>query len=70
VFGGDSHRAHQVAMQIEAGHVPVNGATVQNEAQAWQWNGKNPRGKPVRDGLCVWVLCVFVIGVTFRWREV
>ncbi|MEY2478006.1 MAG: hypothetical protein QOG87_3321 [Actinomycetota bacterium] len=41
VFGGDSHRALQVAMQIEAGHVHVNGATVQNEAQAPYGGMKN-----------------------------
>lgn len=34
VFGKDSTRALQVALQIDAGHVHVNGATVQNEAQA------------------------------------
>jgi acyl-CoA reductase-like NAD-dependent aldehyde dehydrogenase len=41
VFGHDSHRALQVAMQIDAGHVHVNGATVQNEAQAPYGGMKN-----------------------------
>jgi acyl-CoA reductase-like NAD-dependent aldehyde dehydrogenase len=41
VFGHDSHRAMHVAMQIEAGHVHVNGATVQNEAQAPYGGVKN-----------------------------
>jgi len=34
VFGRDAHRAFNVARQIDAGHVHVNGATVQNEPQA------------------------------------
>ena len=34
VFGADSTRALQIAMRIQAGHVHVNGSTVQNEAQA------------------------------------
>jgi len=41
VFGHDTHRAMQVAMAIEAGHVHVNGATVQNEAQAPYGGMKN-----------------------------
>lgn len=34
VHGGDVKRAMDVALQIEAGHVHVNGATVQNDAAA------------------------------------
>jgi acyl-CoA reductase-like NAD-dependent aldehyde dehydrogenase len=34
VFGRDTTRALQVANRIQAGHVHVNGSTVQNEAQA------------------------------------
>jgi len=41
VFGADSSRALQVAMRIQAGHVHVNGATVQNEAQAPYGGMKN-----------------------------
>jgi len=41
VFGRDTHRAYQVALQIEAGHVHVNGATVQNDAQAPYGGMKN-----------------------------
>jgi acyl-CoA reductase-like NAD-dependent aldehyde dehydrogenase len=41
VFGRDTHRALQVAMRIEAGHCHVNGATVQNEAQAPYGGMKN-----------------------------
>jgi acyl-CoA reductase-like NAD-dependent aldehyde dehydrogenase len=41
VFGKDSTRALQVAMRIQAGHVHVNGATVQNEAQAPYGGMKN-----------------------------
>ena len=41
VFGRDTHRALQVAMRIDAGHVHVNGATVQNEAQAPYGGMKN-----------------------------
>jgi len=41
VFGRDTHRAYQVALRIEAGHVHVNGATVQNEAQAPYGGMKN-----------------------------
>jgi acyl-CoA reductase-like NAD-dependent aldehyde dehydrogenase len=41
VFGRDAHRALQVAMRIDAGCVHVNGATVQNEAQAPYGGTKN-----------------------------
>ncbi|MDP3676821.1 MAG: aldehyde dehydrogenase [Novosphingobium sp.] len=41
VFGRDAHRAFNVARQIEAGHVHVNGATVQNEPQAPYGGMKN-----------------------------
>ncbi len=41
VFGRDSTRALQVALRIDAGHVHVNGATVQNEAQAPYGGMKN-----------------------------
>jgi acyl-CoA reductase-like NAD-dependent aldehyde dehydrogenase len=41
VFGHDTHRAYQVALRIEAGHVHVNGATVQNDAQAPYGGMKN-----------------------------
>jgi acyl-CoA reductase-like NAD-dependent aldehyde dehydrogenase len=41
VFGADSTRALQVAMRIQAGHVHVNGATVQNDAQAPYGGTKN-----------------------------
>jgi acyl-CoA reductase-like NAD-dependent aldehyde dehydrogenase len=41
VFGRDAQRALQVAMRIDAGHVHVNGATVQNEAQAPYGGMKN-----------------------------
>jgi salicylaldehyde dehydrogenase len=41
VFGRDAHRALQVAMRIDAGCVHVNGATVQNEAQAPYGGMKN-----------------------------
>jgi acyl-CoA reductase-like NAD-dependent aldehyde dehydrogenase len=41
VFGRDTHRALGVAMRIDAGHVHVNGATVQNEAQAPYGGMKN-----------------------------
>lgn len=34
IFGRDTTRALQAALRIKAGHVHVNGATVQNEAQA------------------------------------
>jgi acyl-CoA reductase-like NAD-dependent aldehyde dehydrogenase len=41
VFGRDAHRALNVARQIDAGHVHVNGATVQNEPQAPYGGMKN-----------------------------
>jgi salicylaldehyde dehydrogenase len=41
VFGRDTHRALQVAMQIDCGSVHVNGSTVQNEAQAPYGGMKN-----------------------------
>lgn len=41
VFGRDTQRAYGVALRIEAGHVHVNGATVQNEAQAPYGGMKN-----------------------------
>lgn len=41
VFGRDAHRALTVARCIDAGHVHVNGATVQNEPQAPYGGMKN-----------------------------
>jgi len=41
VFGRDAHRALNVALRIDAGHVHVNGATVQNEPQAPYGGMKN-----------------------------
>jgi acyl-CoA reductase-like NAD-dependent aldehyde dehydrogenase len=41
VFGRDSQRAFEVARRIDAGHVHVNGATVQNEPQAPYGGMKN-----------------------------
>lgn len=41
VFGRDTHRALQAALQINAGICHVNGATVQNEAQAPYGGTKN-----------------------------
>jgi acyl-CoA reductase-like NAD-dependent aldehyde dehydrogenase len=52
VFGGDSTRALQVAMRIQAGHVHVNGATVQNEAQA-PYGGVKASGYGRFDGRAV-----------------
>ena len=52
VFGGDSTRALQVAMRIQAGHVHVNGATVQNEAQA-PYGGMKASGYGRFDGRAV-----------------
>ncbi|RWZ59494.1 aldehyde dehydrogenase [Labedella populi] len=52
VFGKDSHRALQVAMRIDAGHVHVNGATVQNEAQA-PYGGTKASGFGRFDGRAV-----------------
>ena len=47
VFGADSTRALQIAMRIEAGHVHVNGSTVQNEAQALR-RDEGKRLRPLR----------------------
>ena len=52
VFGADSTRALQVAMRIQAGHVHVNGATVQNEAQA-PYGGMKASGYGRFDGRAV-----------------
>jgi acyl-CoA reductase-like NAD-dependent aldehyde dehydrogenase len=52
VFGRDTHRAFQVASQIDAGHVHVNGATVQNEAQA-PYGGMKASGYGRFDGRAV-----------------
>lgn len=41
VFGRDAHRAMQVGLRIESGHVHINGSTVQNEAQAPYGGMKN-----------------------------
>jgi acyl-CoA reductase-like NAD-dependent aldehyde dehydrogenase len=52
VFGADSTRALQVAMRIQAGHVHVNGSTVQNEAQA-PYGGMKASGYGRFDGRAV-----------------
>ncbi|MGA1838119.1 aldehyde dehydrogenase [Herbiconiux sp. 11R-BC] len=52
VFGKDSSRAFQVALRIQAGHVHVNGATVQNEAQA-PYGGTKASGYGRFDGRAV-----------------
>ena len=52
VFGSDTTRALQVAMRIQAGHVHVNGATVQNEAQA-PYGGMKASGYGRFDGRAV-----------------
>ncbi|MDF2506178.1 MAG: aldehyde dehydrogenase [Microbacterium sp.] len=52
VFGKDSSRAYQVATRIQAGHVHVNGATVQNEAQA-PYGGMKASGYGRFDGRAV-----------------
>ncbi|GFZ98418.1 salicylaldehyde dehydrogenase [Nesterenkonia alkaliphila] len=52
VFGRDSTRALNVAMRIQAGHVHVNGATVQNEAQA-PYGGTKASGFGRFDGRAV-----------------
>jgi acyl-CoA reductase-like NAD-dependent aldehyde dehydrogenase len=52
VFGADSTRALQVAMRIQAGHVHVNGTTVQNEAQA-PYGGMKASGYGRFDGRAV-----------------
>jgi len=52
VFGGDAGRAFQVALQIDAGHVHVNGATVANDAQA-PYGGMKASGYGRFDGRAV-----------------
>lgn len=52
VFGRDTHRAFQVALKIQAGHVHVNGSTVQNEAQA-PYGGMKNSGHGRFDGRAV-----------------
>jgi acyl-CoA reductase-like NAD-dependent aldehyde dehydrogenase len=52
VFGGDSGRAFEVALRIDAGHVHVNGATVANEAQA-PYGGMKASGYGRFDGRAV-----------------
>jgi acyl-CoA reductase-like NAD-dependent aldehyde dehydrogenase len=52
VFGRDATRALEVAMRIDAGHVHVNGATVQNEAQA-PYGGMKNSGYGRFDGTAV-----------------
>ena len=52
VFGKDSSRAYQVALRIQAGHVHVNGATVQNDAQA-PYGGTKSSGYGRFDGRAV-----------------
>ena len=52
VFGRDVSRALDVANRIQAGHVHVNGATVQNEAQA-PYGGTKASGYGRFDGRAV-----------------
>ena len=52
VFGRDVHRALAVAQRIEAGCVHINGATVQNEAQA-PYGGMKQSGYGRFDGRAV-----------------
>jgi len=52
VFGRDSTRALGVAKRIDAGHVHVNGSTVQNEAQA-PYGGMKASGYGRFDGRAV-----------------
>lgn len=52
VFGRDSTRALNVAMRVQAGHVHVNGSTVQNEAQA-PYGGTKASGYGRFDGRAV-----------------
>ncbi len=52
VFGRDATRALSVAMQIDSGSVHVNGATVQNEAQA-PYGGTKGSGYGKFDGRAV-----------------
>ncbi|SFB21077.1 Acyl-CoA reductase [Collimonas sp. OK607] len=52
IFGRDVHRALAVALRIDAGSVHVNGATVQNEAQA-PYGGTKHSGYGKFDGRAV-----------------
>jgi acyl-CoA reductase-like NAD-dependent aldehyde dehydrogenase len=52
VFGRDAVRALNAARQIDAGHVHVNGATVQNEPQA-PYGGMKSSGYGRFDGRAV-----------------
>jgi acyl-CoA reductase-like NAD-dependent aldehyde dehydrogenase len=52
VFGGDVHRAYTAALRIDCGSVHVNGATVQNEAQA-PYGGMKDSGYGRFDGRAV-----------------
>jgi acyl-CoA reductase-like NAD-dependent aldehyde dehydrogenase len=52
VFGRDSLRAFEVAKRIDAGHVHVNGSTVQNEPQA-PYGGMKSSGYGRFDGRAV-----------------
>jgi acyl-CoA reductase-like NAD-dependent aldehyde dehydrogenase len=52
VFGRDVHRAYTVALRIDSGSVHVNGATVQNEAQA-PYGGTKHSGYGKFDGRAV-----------------
>jgi acyl-CoA reductase-like NAD-dependent aldehyde dehydrogenase len=52
VFGGDVHRALLAALRIDCGSVHVNGATVQNEAQA-PYGGMKDSGYGRFDGRAV-----------------
>lgn len=52
VFGRDVHRAYSVALRIDSGSVHVNGATVQNEAQA-PYGGTKHSGYGKFDGRAV-----------------
>jgi acyl-CoA reductase-like NAD-dependent aldehyde dehydrogenase len=52
VFGGDVHRAFTAALRIDCGSVHVNGATVQNEAQA-PYGGMKDSGYGRFDGRAV-----------------
>jgi len=52
VFGRDTSRAFQVATRIDAGHVHVNGSTVQNEAQS-PYGGMKASGYGRFDGRAV-----------------
>lgn len=52
VFGTDTSRAFDVAKRIDAGHVHINGATVQNDAQA-PYGGMKASGYGRFDGRAV-----------------